>query len=123
MTHTDRGYYPLKLKGETVNLLFSFNFWRLLDKKGYTIENISSVLDGKKGFIKMMDALSCIACAGGEAYAAKYKTEFNYTTDDTIDWFSEDIDQDTLREMFEAIMDSTKIFGQKITDGKKVGKK
>ena len=124
MTHTDRGYYPIKINGEEINLLFSMNFWRLLDKKGYQLETIAEHLDGSKGVIKMLDTLSNIVQAGGEAYQAKYKVEFPYTIDEITEWFSEDIDQDVLQGIFEAIMDSTKIFGKKLSDGqRKPGKK
>ena len=70
-----RGVYTLKVGKKDINLLFSMNFWRLLDQQGIKMEDLGEELDGSKGVIHMLGTLSEIVIAGGASYATKHKTQ------------------------------------------------
>ena len=120
-----RGILTLKIDGKDINLLFSMNFWRLLDKQGIQMESLATELDGTKGVIYMLESLSKIVSAAGKSYATKYKTSFDYDIDTVFDWFSEDINQKTIDTMIKVMMD-TRVFGSSLNQGvgrEDVGKK
>ena len=120
VTNTNRGLYTFKVENKEINLLFSMNFWRLLGKQGIKIESLGEELDGSKGVIYMLETLSKILKAGGESYAAKYKTSFDYTDDEVFDWFEESVNQEVIEEIIKTMME-TKVFGNSLNQGVKRG--
>ena len=120
VNNSKRGTYTFKVGDKSINLLFSMNFWRLLGKQGIKIESLGAELDGSQGVIYMLETLSKIFIAGGQSYAVKYKTEFDYTEEEIFDWFEEDVNEKVIQEMIEAMMD-TKVFGNSLNQGVKRG--
>ena len=115
-TNERRGEYTLKVNGEDVNLLFSMNFWYLLEKNGIKLENIEQELSPENGVMSMMNSLSILLLSAGQSYARKYKTEFDYEQEDILEWFESSIDDTILQEIIETMM-SGKIFGKAINQG------
>lgn len=116
MENKKTGQYSLKIGKEKIGLLFSMNFWFLMDEQGLKMENLKSKLDAKGGIISMLSTLAIIIECGGHSYAKKHKTEFNYEKEEINDWFEEDINEAVLAEIL-AVMMETKIFGNKINAG------
>ena len=115
-SNNKRGVYTLKVDKKDINLLFSMNFWRILSQEGIEPEQLGDALSGKDGVIGQLEALSKVILAGGKSYAVKHKTQFKYDIDEVFDWLEEDINNDTMNEMFLVMMD-TKMFGQTINQG------
>ena len=113
-----RGIYTLNVDNKDINLLFSMNFWRLLDRQGIKMEELGVELDGSKGVIHMLETLSKVVLAGGQSYAAKHKTEFDYDEDEVFEWFEEEVTDKHIEGMVKVMME-TKIFGNSMNQGVK----
>ena len=120
VNNDNRGTFTFKVGDKNISLLFSMNFWRLLGKQGIKIESLGEELDGSKGVIHMLEVMSKIFIAGGQSYAVKYKTEFDYTEEEVFDWFENDINEKVIQDMIEAMM-NTRVFGNKLNQGVKRG--
>ena len=119
-TNERKGIFTFKVGDKDISLLFSMNFWRLLGKQGVKIESLAEELDGSKGVVYMLETMAKILTAGGQCYAVKYKTEFEYAEDEIFDWFEEDINETVIKEMIETMME-TKVFGNSLNQGVKRG--
>ena len=115
-TNERRGEYTLNIDGKDVNLLFSMNFWFLLEKNGIKLEEIETKLDPTKGILSMLDSLTVLIMSAGQSYAKKHKTEFDYEKEDIIEWFSEHINDEILKDILSIMMQTT-VFGNKINQG------
>ena len=120
-----RGTHTLTIGGKEVNLLFNMRFWGLLDEAGYKLEELPDHFSQGTGIAKMMKVLVAVFTCAGQSYAKSNKTEWEYDEDDIYDWFEEDITEDVLKEIMEALTNS-KIMGNSLSDkavGKQKGKK
>ena len=111
-----RGEYTLNIGDKEINLLFSMNFWFLLEKNGIKLEEIEHKLNPKNGVMSMLSSLAVLIMSAGQSYARKHSTEFSYTEGDITEWFEDSINETVLAELLAVMMETT-IFGKKINEG------
>ena len=112
MANKKRGYYALSIGGKNRNLHFSMNFWaNFTDIMNTPLDKIGEIFEGGVS----ISAIRSIVYSGLLAYDQEEGNEIDYNEYKVGSWL-EDINQDQLGEMIEAMMTS-RILGNDLNMG------